>query len=268
MGKQGMTVRSRPRHSIFLGTVLLEANRWAKDRSPTYRVSEWLERIAAAGFDGIELWENHAVMADAGEREALRASPVPVAVFNSYVSLDASGENRRLAVARQVRDLKAGGVKFNVSASSETLESELRAARAWAALMPRGVDLLCECHPGTAMEDPAVAARALSAYPEIGVIVHPFSCHDLAAWVKHLGPRLRHAHAQVVDAEWHRWRLCDRPQLVRARLALLREAGYAGTFTIEFTAGVGVAPENREALFEAACEDLAFLREAWQDTGA
>lgn len=42
-------------HSIFQGTVLLEANRWAKDRTPTYRVSEWLGRLAAAGVDGIEL---------------------------------------------------------------------------------------------------------------------------------------------------------------------------------------------------------------------
>lgn len=248
------------RDSIYLGTVLLETNRWAKDRMPTYRVSEWLERIAAAGFDGIELWENHATLADSAERSALRGSTVPVRVFNSYAPLDAGGENARREVAGLVRELQAGAVKFNVSNSNETLASGLRTAREWAALMP-GVELLCECHPGTALEDPAVAARALADFPEIGVIVHPFSCPDLAAWFKHLGQRIRHAHVQVVDAQWRRWRLRDQSALVRERLAILCGAGYTGTFTIEFTAGVGVAPEDREALFAAACDDLAFLRE-------
>ena len=245
---------------ISLGTVLLEANRWAKDRTPTYRVSEWLERIAAAGFDGIELWENHATLADSAERSALRGSTVPVRVFNSYVPLDAGGEKVRREVAGLVRELKAGALKFNVSNSPETLESQMRTVREWAALMP-GVDLLCECHPGTALEDPSVAARALAGFPEIGVIVHPFSCPDLEAWFEHLGPRIRHAHVQVVDAQWRRWRLREQPALVRERLAIMRGAGYVGSFTVEFTAGVGAAPEDRGALFAAACDDLAFLRE-------
>jgi sugar phosphate isomerase/epimerase len=248
------------RNPIYLGTVLLDANRWAHERTPTYRVGEWLARIAAAGFDGLELWENHATLADSTERAALRSSQPPVAVFNSYAPLDAGGENARRAVADLVRDLQARAVKFNVGPLAATLDSDLHAAREWAALMP-GVDLLCECHPGTALEDPAVAARALADYPEFGVIVHPFSCPDLAAWFTHLGPRIRHAHVQVVDAQWRRWRLRDQPDLVRERLKILHGAGYAGSFTIEFTAGVGVAPEDREALFAAACDDLALLRE-------
>jgi sugar phosphate isomerase/epimerase len=247
--------------AICLGTVLLEANRWAAQRAPTYRVSEWLARFAAAGFDGVELWENHAVLADAGELAALKASALPVTVFNSYAAMDVGEADARRVVAGLVRDLKAKVVKFNVSNRSEALESELRTAREWASLMP-GVDLLCECHPGTAVEDPAVAARALADFPEIGVIVHPFSCPDLAAWFNHLGARIRHAHVQVVDAEWRRWRLRDQSALVRERLAILRGAGYAGSFTIEFTAGVGVAPEDRDALFAAACDDLAFLRDS------
>ncbi len=246
---------------MYLGTVLLEANRWAKDRSPTYRVSEWVARSAAAGFDGLELWENHAVLADDGERAALRAAQLPVAVFNSYVPLDANSEAARREVAELIRDLKARKVKFNVGSSAEALESELRVVRGWADQLP-GVALLCECHPGTALEDPAVAAQVLAGYPEIGVIVHPFNCPDLAAWCKHFGARIAHAHVQVVDAQWRRWRLRDQADLVRERLAILHEAGFAGSYTIEFTAGVGVAPENRDALFAAACDDLAFLRES------
>lgn len=252
--------------SIHFGTVLLEANRWAAQRTPTYRVSDWLARIAAAGFDGVELWENHARLADEHELAALRNSPLPFAVFNSYATLDEAGAEARRQAAALVRELRAPAVKFNFGNDPERLADELRNARAWAAAMP-GVRLLCECHPGTAVEAPAVAAEALAGDPDIGVIVHPFIAVDLAAWFRHLGARIVHAHVQVVDAEWRRWRLRDRAALVQARLAILREAGFAGSFTIEFTAGVAVAPESREALFAAACNDLEFLQEAGFGTG-
>ncbi len=247
--------------AYYLGTVLLEANRWTAQRTPTYRVSDWLARIAAAGFDGLELWENHLALADERERAALRNSSLPVAVFNSYAKLEESGVAARSQAAGLVRDLRARAVKFNVGSSPERLDRDLRATREWAALMP-GVDLLCECHPGTALEDPAVAAQALADYPEIGVIVHPFSCPDLEAWTKNLGGKIAHCHIQMLDNGRQLCRLRERSEVVRSRLALLRDCGYSGSFTIEFTAGVGAPPENRDALFAAACDDLAFLQEA------
>jgi sugar phosphate isomerase/epimerase len=248
------------RAQIYLGSVLLESNRWTRERLPTFRVSEWTDRSAAAGFDGIELWENHCALADPAERAALQAAHLPVTIYNSYVMLRADGEPARRQAAAFVRELKAPAVKFNVGADPETLESELRTAREWAAGMP-GVRLLCECHPGTALEDAATAAAALAGYPEIGVIVHPCNRADLPDWLRHLGPKIRHAHVQMVTAQRRRWRLCDQPTLARERLAMLRDGGFTGSLTIEFTAGVGVAPESREALFAAACADLAFLRE-------
>lgn len=247
-------------HPILLGTVLLEANRWTPGKQPSFRVSDWLARVAAAGFDGLELWENHAALADAPERLALRSAQPPVAVFNSYATLDDAGATARARAADLIRDLRAPAVKFNVGHDPAALPCELRTARAWAAALP-GARFLCECHPGTALEDPAVAARALADWPEAGVIVHPFTCPDLTAWFRHLGPRVCHAHVQLLDEGRQRRRLCEQPQHVRTRLALMRDAGYTGSFTLEFTAGVNVPPEDRDALFAAACEDLAFLRE-------
>ncbi len=247
-------------HPIYLGTVLLEANRWAAVRTPTYRVSDWLERFAAASFDGIELWENHAAMAEAPELAALRSPHLPVAVFNSYATLDDAGAAQRQRAAALVRELRAPAVKFNVGRNPSAIAGELRNARAWAAAMP-GVRLLCECHPQTAAEDPAAAADLLAGDPEIGAIVHPFYVADLAAWFRSLGARIVHAHVQVLDADGRRRRLRDEAARVRERLAIMREAGFSGSFTIEFTDGVGSAPEERDALFTAACDDLAFLRE-------
>jgi sugar phosphate isomerase/epimerase len=253
---------SMNRTPVYLGTVLLEANRWTPEKRPSFRVSDWLARSAEAGFDGLELWENHAALAAAPERAALRSPPLPVRVFNSYATLDDAGAAARQRAVDLVRELRAPAVKFNFGRQPGDVACELRNARAWAAALP-GVRFLCECHPGTALEAPGDAARVLADWPEAGVIVHPFTCADLGAWFRHLGARICHAHVQLLDSGRQRRRLEEQPGHVRERLDAMRAAGYAGSFTIEFTAGVNVAPEDHDALFAAACADLAFLRRAW-----
>lgn len=84
---------------IDIGTVLLEANRRTAAKQPGFAVSDGLGRSAATGFAGIELWQNHALLATGHEQEALRSSPVPLAVFNRYVTLDAAGAEGRAQVA-------------------------------------------------------------------------------------------------------------------------------------------------------------------------
>ncbi len=250
------------RRTILFGTIVIEPNRWAADRVPTYRVSDWLERIRDARFDGIELWENHAMMVPEEEADALRHSCLPVTVFNSYARLDDADSERRQRISETVRELKAIGVKFNVGADGSRLEAELSNAQSWQADMPEA-RLLCECHSGTAIEDPETAARVLADRPEVGVIVHPFSVPDLELWFRHLGDRIAHLHCQLGDENGRLCRLRERPGFVRERLVMLDDLGFSGTSTVEFTAGVGTPPENQETLFEAAVDDLAFLRENW-----
>ena len=48
-------IMTTPHPRIYLGTVLLERNRWTPDRIPTFKVSEWAASIRAAGFDGVIL---------------------------------------------------------------------------------------------------------------------------------------------------------------------------------------------------------------------
>ena len=96
--------------STYLGTVLLEPNRWAGDRSPAIRISEWGGRIASAGFDGIELWEKHVSMASVQEQAALRAGPLPITIFNSYAPMGAEGETARQQAAGFARELGANAM--------------------------------------------------------------------------------------------------------------------------------------------------------------
>ena len=82
---------SEVQHEVLIGSILLEVNRHRSGRTPTYRVSDWLERFREAGFDGVELWENHATAAPEEEVQALAASPLVRRVEDrDYVLLDLS----------------------------------------------------------------------------------------------------------------------------------------------------------------------------------
>jgi len=248
---------------IYIGTVLLEAQRWNSKAPLTCRVSEWIERFSRAGFDGIELWQNHAALATEEELTALRQSRVPIPIFNSYASMDDAGLAGRQLATRFIREFGAKAVKFNVGKNPDTVEKELTTAAAWSAEM-QGVRLLCECHGGTALQEPCEAARLLANRPEIDVIVHAFSSTNLDDWMTRLNRRIVHVHSVCMDEKGNRVRLRTRAGFVRERLRQLRDSGFQGTFTIEFTEGVAKAPENPDALFAAACDDMAFLREGWE----
>jgi len=250
-------------HSIHIGTVLLEPNRWTAEKEPSFCVSDWLERFAEAGFDGVELWQNHALKADERERRALADATLPIPVFNSYASFSEEGRELRAATVDWVKQLGCRALKFNVGKDPDLVKQELNTAREWAGEMP-GVQLLCECHGGTSLEDPETAARVLADYPEIGIIVHPFTDPKLPDWVRLFGKRVMHAHSQFVDKDWRRTRLREQPALVRERLRILWDVGINGSMSIEFTAGVAAPPEDCEQLFSAACDDMNFLREMEQ----
>ena len=247
------------RDAIFLGTVLLERNRWADgERQPTIAVSDWARRIADAGFDGLELWENHALLAGEEERDRLRESPVPVRILNCY---DRCGDETA-AARRRAADLagffSAGGMKFNFGREPGRHEEYAANVRAWRALLPRDFRFLCECHGGTTAEDPA---RAAETFDRLGrgdyeVIVHGFggAADDLRRRFELLGDRITHVHARLPDGA-----PAAEPE-VRKRLELLCELGFRGSFTIEFTEGVGGDGESPEALFRNAVRDLGLLR--------
>ena len=58
-------------------TVCMEKNRWST-RMPSFKVSEWIPRFKADGFDAVELWESHFLEADNDEQEALcRSGAIP-----------------------------------------------------------------------------------------------------------------------------------------------------------------------------------------------
>jgi sugar phosphate isomerase/epimerase len=248
---------------VNFSTVLLEPNRWTPAKLPSFRVSAWFDAIRQAGFTGLELWENHAVLADTPEQEALDRGPLPVEVFNSYCTFDDAGAEGRERAATWVRRLHALSVKFNLGGDATRADEYLRNLRSWAQLLPSGCRLLCECHGGTVLETPAQAAAVLAPLTgHVDLIVHAFAGEreTLREWLERFGPAVTHVHVAGLRGKWPMIRLAEMAEEAQERLALLRAAKFAGTWTVEFTGGVAQSPEDKQQLLAHAAEDLQFLR--------
>jgi sugar phosphate isomerase/epimerase len=255
-----------PDLEVGIASVLLEPNRWTAEKVPTFKVSEWANAIRAAGFNGIELWENHAALADEAEREALTRMGLPVTVFNGYCTFDDAGDESRRRTAGFARRYGARGVKFNFGNEPARIDEYIRNLMAWADTLPAECRLLCECHGGTVLEVPPEAARILAPLAgRVQVIVHAFAGERAALqqWCDLFGSAVAHVHVAGFRGKWPIIRLDEMADEARVRLAMLRSAGFKGSWTSEFTGGVAQGAEDRQTLLANAARDLAFLRENW-----
>jgi sugar phosphate isomerase/epimerase len=246
---------------IHLGTIALEPNRWYEittERWGTIVVSDWLDEVADAGFDGIELWESHFRDAPPEEQQAILDHPLPIAVYNTYVSFDEEDDADRLAVAETIRRTGASKVKWNTGAERDPATIDAYAARLarWAAALD-DVELVCECHDGTAMDDPATAARVLAAGSN--ALVHT---HDdpelLRAKFAAYGDHVTHVHVNHLFTGSPR--LADIADELAGKVELLRTLGFAGTWTIEFVHGTGGPDDAPAPNLAQAADDLGVLR--------
>lgn len=247
---------------IYLSTVAMEKNRWSTHQ-PSYEVSAFLPRLLHDGFRGIELWENHLFLASEAEQQRLYASSVPM-IFNTYVPFGQGLLPRHEAVAEAVHRLNAHAIKFNLEACDAPLAQQLDTLRQFAALLPPEVTLLCECHPGTPLEEPADAQAILARLDSarFGAIVHLAPVKgDNARRFTCYGPHICHLHTQLrkpgSDA---RTRLDDQPGVARDHLRALKAWGFEGSASVEFTLD-GATPEETYA---NCVSDLHFIQEAWR----
>jgi len=245
-------------NEIYLGTILLERNRWGKgDRQPSFLVSDWTERIAADGFDGLELWQDHAMLADEDERQRLRSGPCPVKIFNAYDTGEPETLDTRRKIAELAVSLGAEGMKYNTGKDLDRHDVYVENIKQWREMFPPGFRFLCECHRGSTMEDPKLASETLDRLgrDDHGIILHGINNDEQTVRERfsHYGDRITHLHCNLSTDG-----LIPEQQL-RDRLALLRELGFRGTFTIEFTEGVR-SDLTIDQLYENAVRDFRLLR--------
>lgn len=258
---------------IYLGTIAIEPARWVNRRgrgpeqTPLVAVSEWLDQMADAGFDGIEVWEPHLLEASDAEVDLVLEHRLPVPVFNSYVSLDDANPSARLATAAWAVRCGSTGIKYNVGNDPAAEGSYAERIAAWLDDLPEGVALLCECHHGISIADePKTAATIFDAagpVHRVQAIVHTHEEPDLIrARFDAYGDRISHVHVNFLDFDnLGAPKLDDITDRLASQIELLSQLGFAGTWTIEFTHGVLTDNDTPALLVRQAAEDLRVLRE-------
>jgi len=241
--------------AVYLGTVALETNRWAPGRIPTFRVSDYLRRCTEDGFDGLELWENHFLLAQEVERQLLCHSG-QIAIFNTYASFEAGLTDSLRASAAAINRIAPQAIKFNLGSRRE-VDRQVDVLLAFADLLRPGVRLLCECHSGTCMDTPEEAAAVFDRLDErFGAIIHLKQTREFhKVRFDAYGSRICHLHmANWCGSE------CE-PMNASPELAdtfrYLRELGFSVTYTLEFTKGFRL---KLPALYENAVADLRWLK--------
>jgi sugar phosphate isomerase/epimerase len=252
--------------TISLGTIALEPNRWfgvTQDRWGTIVLADWLDRIAEAGFDGIELWESHLRDANDTQADAIIDHPLPITVFNTYVGFADDPDDDRTDAAEWIRRTGAGKVKWNTGPArdDDALAAYGERLARWSAQLP-DVHLTCECHDGSAMDDPDTAARVLAAGGpphRSQAIVHSNDGHDrLRSKFAAYGERITHVHVNHLDRGCPP--LADIRDELGTTVSLLHELGFDGTWTIEFVHGTGTDKDRPDLLLAQASADLEVLR--------
>ena len=247
---------------LLICSVLLEPRRWSAERPPLVRASVWAE-AASGSFDGWELWEDHWLHAEAAERRALQDGPLPVVILSSYASFGAAGRDSRARTLETVRALRPAAVKFNFPRDAAEMPGAAEALRRFADELPAGCRLLCECHAGTAVDSPdrLMEWQERAVLPDFGLIVHPFTqpSGELDRWFALFGGRVGHLHLQA-SREGRRTLLRSLGTAAEEARDVLRRRRFAGTVSVEFTAGVAEAGERADVLFRHAVDDGAWFR--------
>ena len=261
------------KNPLYLGTAALEIYRWApacpmEIRPVTLQASEWAEKIAAAGFDGVELWEQHSLNVSVMEKARQNRLFAPLAVYNTYLPFDNPRSDRAMLVAERIGALGARKIKYNLGRSIP-LEQAVENLRAWCEYIPEDVILCNECHGGCYGENDEEKRQLARLLPEdrFQNIVHLASPVEfLQRAFDALDGKINHCHA-VFCATVDGALVADDPAKRLPQLEFLKRAGFDGTFTLEFVAGAvsGAVVEhpNASECFEQATKDAASLRKLW-----
>lgn len=258
---------------IYLATVAIEPTRWSwwgDGAAPETVVSDWLDPIARAGFDGLELWERHATQVAPAELDALLAGPMPLRILSAYPSWDDPDDAQRTEVARWARRLGVRAVKFNVGSEPDQVGAYIERLARWHEVMDDDIVLLCECHVGTVTDDHGTAAAlfdAVAGPDRLQALVHTHhDLDDLQARFDHYGERITHVHVNHLDLGAPP--LATIVDVLDERIDLFARNGFAGTWSIEFVDGVGGDHDDPEHTVAAAAADLAVLTDRLAAHGA
>lgn len=251
---------------IFLASIALEKNKWAEGKIPSYKVSDFIHRVKNDGFYGIELWENHYMLADREEQKKLENADVKY-IFNSYLSLKDGLTDDLRKIADAICRLGAAAVKYNFSLKNANTESEydkddftnqIDTLLKFAELLPNNVKLLCECHANTIMEEPEIAGRVFEGLDErFGAIIHLSAEKSLMEnCFKYYGNRILHIHTAYTGEMNEFEPLKNGDKKLRSNMEYFKTHGFSGSCSVEFVK----EEDSAENYYKNALKDLEYLK--------
>ena len=243
-------------NTVYLSTVSMEKNRWlpkVEDRVPSFRVSDYIEKIEEDGFSGIELWENHYLLSDEAEKQALVDSGA-VKVFNSYLSF---AQDDHTEIIDAICRFNPMGIKFNFGAIA-TVDTQIKNALAFADKLPKGCKMLCECHANTLMEVPETAKEVFAKLDDrFEAIVHlQTPMEQLKEIFDCYGDKVTHIHAAYSGQNGFA-PYCEGEAKLKENWEFIKSCDFSGTISIEFVKDEKTAEET----YQNACKELHWLKD-------
>lgn len=275
---------------LLLNTILLEANRWAKDKTPARPLTALLPAVAEAGFDRLELWQYHVSSLDDGGvdhlRQTLAARSIQTPALGAYPLLHREGADGRADAealdALVGRAALLGATTFKIFpgrlGSATTTPDQYRRSVGRLkdlddALAARNMRLTLETHGNTLCDTLDGTARLLDdldGCSNVGLCFQPYTDQDtdqaLAAFDR-FADRILHIHLQNRDAEGACTLLEKGVWIDYARLLPhVRAADFDDLLCIEFTAGITPPPGQTmdvQAVIDNAVADRDFTLRQW-----
>lgn len=251
---------------IYLGTIALEKNRWAKGRNPSFNVSDFIPNLKDDGFYGMELWEYHYTLATDEEKAKLAECDIPF-YFNTYISIEKRNDELFKSIGDAVKAIGATAVKFNFSRNwgedIPTVSTQLENLKRFTDFLPADVKMLCECHANTVMEVPEDAGEIFAKLDKekYGAIIHFETDTELAdRCFESYGDRICHMHCQYKGGAPGFQSMDDGTGKAEHLVNYYKNKGFDGTMAIEFVK----FEESAEQHYENAKKELKYLRKFYK----
>jgi sugar phosphate isomerase/epimerase len=204
----------------ILGTIALEPNRWTALKEPRMDLIELLPAIRRAGFDQLEIWQNHIALRSLAAIRALKAKGDETGVGFTYIGvypvftaegLEAREQERILSDildkaeilgTRRLKIMLACGLRGG-QATPEQLQMVVDRFGPWyREALSRGIRMAVELHGGTVFDPVEAGERFMQTHPELDFTIcyQPYDFQDTEkalALADRFAGRISHLHLQA-----------------------------------------------------------------------
>lgn len=279
----------------ILGTIALEPNRWTAFKEPRMDLIEALPAIRRAGFDQLEIWQNHIALRPLAVVRALKKRGDELGVAFTYIGvypvftaagLEAREQERiqadildkaEILGTRRLKIMLACGLKGGEATPDQLRLVADRFGRWYREALSRGIRMAVELHGGTVFDPVEAGERFMQAHPELDFTIcyQPYDFQDTAkalALADRFAGRISHVHLQAPQPQ-ERGGLYDLLQDAaldyRRLLPHIVRRNPAATLTLEFVRDC-IQPDppfDVERVLVQARKDADFVEDVLKTAG-